>query len=88
MAWTVQDVLLIMISDSIAGYFKRINSRIQFYTTVHVVAREKFWSEIHSDYVMVCELLEHVMSICSPLLVVSCGTNLYLICYQLFHLVE
>uniref|UniRef100_A0A182WZ01 Gustatory receptor n=1 Tax=Anopheles quadriannulatus TaxID=34691 RepID=A0A182WZ01_ANOQN len=88
MAWTVQDVLLIMISDSIAGYFKRINSRIQFYTTVQVVAREKFWSEIHSDYVMVCELLEHVMTICSPLLVVSCGTNLYLICYQLFHLVD
>uniref|UniRef100_A0A182VQP8 Gustatory receptor n=1 Tax=Anopheles minimus TaxID=112268 RepID=A0A182VQP8_9DIPT len=88
MAWTVQDVLIIMISDSIAGYFGRLNARIQFYSTVQVIAREKFWSEIHSDYVMVCELLEHAMSICSPLLVVSCGTNLYLICYQLFHLVE
>uniref|UniRef100_A0A182PNA8 Gustatory receptor n=1 Tax=Anopheles epiroticus TaxID=199890 RepID=A0A182PNA8_9DIPT len=88
MAWTVQDVLLIMVSDSLAGCYKRINARIQFYTTVQVVARQKFWSEIHTDYVTVCELLEHVMSICSPLLVVSCGTNLYLICYQLFHLVE
>uniref|UniRef100_A0A182RQ86 Gustatory receptor n=1 Tax=Anopheles funestus TaxID=62324 RepID=A0A182RQ86_ANOFN len=88
MAWTVQDVLLIMISDSIAGYFGRLNARIQFYSTVQIIAREKFWSEIHSDYVMVCELLEHIMRICSPLLVISCGTNLYLICYQLFHLVE
>ncbi|XP_050070240.1 gustatory receptor for sugar taste 64a-like [Anopheles maculipalpis] len=87
MAWTVQDVLLIMITDSIGDYFNRINARIQFYSNVQVIAREKFWSEIHSDYVVVCELLEHVMSICSPLLVVSCGTNLYLICYQLFHLV-
>uniref|UniRef100_A0A182SFU4 Gustatory receptor n=1 Tax=Anopheles maculatus TaxID=74869 RepID=A0A182SFU4_9DIPT len=88
MAWTVQDVLIIMISDSIAGYFDRLNARIQFYSTVQVIAREKFWSELHSDYVVVCELLEYVMNICSPLLVVSCGTNLYLICYQLFHLVE
>uniref|UniRef100_A0A182N578 Gustatory receptor n=1 Tax=Anopheles dirus TaxID=7168 RepID=A0A182N578_9DIPT len=88
MVWTVQDVLIIMISDAIAGYFDRLNARIVFYSTVQVVASEKFWCEIHSDYVMICELLEHVMSICSPLLVVSCGTNLYLICYQLFHLVD
>uniref|UniRef100_A0A182QDW7 Gustatory receptor n=1 Tax=Anopheles farauti TaxID=69004 RepID=A0A182QDW7_9DIPT len=88
MAWTVQDVLIIMISDAIAGYFDRLNARILFYSTVQVVSSEKFWCEIHSDYVMICELLEHVMSICSPLVVVSCGTNLYLICYQLFHLVE
>ncbi|KFB41604.1 AGAP003258-PA-like protein [Anopheles sinensis] len=88
MAWTVQDVLIIMISDAITGYFERINERIQFYSTVQVVAKEKFWCDIRSHYVVVCELLEQVMAIVSPLLVVSCGTNLYLICYQLFHIVE
>ncbi|XP_058129789.1 gustatory receptor for sugar taste 64a-like [Anopheles ziemanni] len=88
MAWTVQDVLIIIISDAIVGYFERINERIQLYCSVQVVAKEKFWCDIRSHYVTVRELLEQVMAIVSPLLVVSCGTNLYLICYQLFHIVE
>uniref|UniRef100_A0AAG5CTC1 Gustatory receptor n=1 Tax=Anopheles atroparvus TaxID=41427 RepID=A0AAG5CTC1_ANOAO len=88
MAWTVEDVLIILVTDAIAGYFERINERIQFDGTVQVVAKEKFWGDIHWHYVIVCELLEQVMAIISPLLLVSCGTNLYLTCYQLFHIFE
>ncbi|XP_053680160.1 gustatory receptor for sugar taste 64a-like [Anopheles nili] len=88
MAWTVQDVVIIMISIALASYFDRLNARIRFYAMVQVVAKEKFWCEMHEDYVLVSELLEQVMVLCSPLLIVSCGTNLYLICYQLYHLVR
>ncbi|ETN59577.1 hypothetical protein AND_008844 [Anopheles darlingi] len=60
MVWTVQDVVIIMISAAIARYFKCINGRVQFYTTVQVLERSKFWTEILTDYTTVCQLLEEM----------------------------
>ncbi|XP_035779919.1 gustatory receptor for sugar taste 64a-like [Anopheles albimanus] len=88
MVWTVQDVVIIMISAAISRYFTCINARVEIHATVQVQERCTFWTEILSDYTEVCKLLEEVLAIVSPLLVLSCGTNLYLICYQLFHLLD
>lgn len=52
------------------------------------VLSEKFWSEIRSDYVVLCELMERVDHELRYLILLSNLNNLYFICFQLLNIYE
>lgn len=46
------------------------------------------WTDIRMHYDSLCELLELIDIHLGPVVVVSCGHNLYFICYQLANIFE
>lgn len=52
------------------------------------VLSEKFWSEIRTDYVILCELMERVDYELRFLILLSNLNNLYFICFQLLNIYE
>ncbi|XP_058817465.1 uncharacterized protein LOC131680771 [Topomyia yanbarensis] len=88
MAWTCQDLMIILISQGLIFYFRKIHDQVQQFNSGIVIADEKFWIEVRSQYVLLCDLVSAVNDSLAPLIITSCGTNLYLICFQLLTVTE
>lgn len=76
------DVFIISLSIGITMRFDQINDRL-----VSVGRKEMsdaFWIEIRNDFVGITQLLELVDNEFATLIVLSCFTNLFFICLQMF----
>ncbi|XP_065072752.1 gustatory receptor for sugar taste 64a-like [Ochlerotatus camptorhynchus] len=84
MAWTYQDVLIMVISMYVIARYRQFFGRVE----AAGPQQEPFWMEIREHYVMLSEFLEKVDQLLSPLVISSCWNNIFLICYQLLHSLE
>ncbi|KAJ6635417.1 Gustatory receptor for sugar taste 64f, partial [Pseudolycoriella hygida] len=83
MRWTLMDVFIMAASIGIARRFEQIYERLK-------IARgklmpESFWIETRTHFLAMTELLQYLDGKVSVLVLVSCSSNLYFICFQLFN---
>ncbi|XP_055635562.1 gustatory receptor for sugar taste 64a-like isoform X3 [Toxorhynchites rutilus septentrionalis] len=86
MAWTCQDLMIILFSIGLSFHFEQIFVKVRCFSTGITIADEKFWVDIRSQYVLLCDLVNETNELLAPLIISSCGTNLYLICFQLLNI--
>ncbi|KAL9700355.1 hypothetical protein quinque_003796 [Culex quinquefasciatus] len=86
MAWTCQDLLIILISMALSHRFRQIYAQVQPFSSGIVIAAEKFWSDIRAQHTLLGQLVRDTNRLLAPLIIASCGTNLYLICFQLLNI--
>ncbi|XP_062712983.1 gustatory receptor for sugar taste 64a-like [Aedes albopictus] len=85
MAWTYQDVLIMVISAYVKARYRQFFWRVEAACSGAVLPGKSFWMEIREHYVVISEFLMHVDRMYSPLVVSSCCNNIFLICYLLLH---
>ncbi|XP_055605233.1 gustatory receptor for sugar taste 64a-like [Uranotaenia lowii] len=83
MTWTCVDLTIILVSVSLSVYFQRFNTKLDLFHGGISVVGEQFWIEIRKQYLQICNLVEASSNLLAPLVIFSCGTNLYLICFHL-----
>lgn len=99
--WSFSDVFIMAISIGIARRYNQINERLEtargkvhlkiiFFITklksnLIQLMPESFWIEIRTQFLAMTELLQYLDKKVSPLTLVSCATNLYFVCFQLFN---
>ncbi|XP_058448775.1 gustatory receptor for sugar taste 64a-like [Malaya genurostris] len=88
MAWTCQDLMIILISQGLAHYFQIIYDQVRLFNNGIMITSEQFWIDIRYQYKLVCSLVDAANDLLAPLIITSCGTNLYLICFQLLYITE
>ncbi|XP_055605232.1 gustatory receptor for sugar taste 64a-like [Uranotaenia lowii] len=66
LTWTGMDLTIVLLSPFKDGFS---------------IAREGFWIEIREQYVQVCCLVNKASELLAPMIIHSCATNIYLICY-------
>ncbi|XP_029719380.2 gustatory receptor for sugar taste 64a-like [Aedes albopictus] len=86
MSWSCHDLMIILTSIGITFYFRQIVERVQPFKSGVMIANEKFWMEIRSHYVLLCELVKETNGSLSLIIIHSCGKNLYLLCYELINI--
>ncbi|XP_053691092.1 uncharacterized protein LOC128739622 [Sabethes cyaneus] len=86
MAWSCQDLMIVLVSLGLTSYFRNLYEKIYHFTSGIMIANEKFWIEIRSQYVQLCDLVDTANNLLASLIISSCGTNLYLICFQLLNI--
>ncbi|KAL1378565.1 hypothetical protein pipiens_003964 [Culex pipiens pipiens] len=86
MAWTCQDFLIIAISMALSHRFRQIYAQIQPFSSGIVIAAEKFWSDIRAQHSLLGQLVRDSNRLLAPLIITSCGTNLYLLCFLLLNI--
>ncbi|KAL1378566.1 hypothetical protein pipiens_003965 [Culex pipiens pipiens] len=86
MAWTCQDLLIILISMALSHRFRQIYAQIQPFSSGIVIAAEKFWSDIRAQHSLLGQLVRDSNRLLAPLIITSCGTNLYLLCFLLLNI--
>ncbi|EAT48936.1 AAEL000069-PA [Aedes aegypti] len=85
MAWTYQDILIMVISAYVLTRYRQFFWRIEVACNGTVLPTESFWVEIREHYVIISEFLVHVDKMYSPLVLSSCCNDVFLICYLLLH---
>lgn len=82
MAWTMQDILIIVVSLALIERFAVWNCRVQRYELQVIPGR--IWYELREDYTRLTELVLKVDENLSSMVLVSCAANLYQICSCVF----
>lgn len=80
--WTFVDVLIMSLSGGLAWRFGQLGERIEAVRGRPMP--DTFWIEVRSQYLVMVDLLQRVDALVSGLLLQSCASNLFFICYQLF----
>uniref|UniRef100_A0A1B0CHD5 Gustatory receptor n=1 Tax=Lutzomyia longipalpis TaxID=7200 RepID=A0A1B0CHD5_LUTLO len=81
--WSYLDVLVTVFSVNMAYRFKQLSDRmkrVRFKTVP-----DTFWIEIRSHFTDLTNLLNYLDNELSNIIILSCGSNLYFICQQLFN---
>ncbi|GAB0095007.1 Gustatory receptor [Sergentomyia squamirostris] len=86
LSWNLMDIFTIMISLGLTKRFEQINDRLNLIKGKAVP--ESYWQQIRLHYVQVCEIVEYVEGILSPMILISCTNDLYFICYQLLNIFD
>ncbi|XP_055605248.1 gustatory receptor for sugar taste 64a-like [Uranotaenia lowii] len=81
LTWTGMDLTIVLVSFVISCNFHWINSKLSPFKDGFSIAREGFWIEIREQYVQVCCLVNKASELLAPMIIHSCATNIYLICY-------
>ncbi|GAB0095008.1 hypothetical protein DMENIID0001_103340 [Sergentomyia squamirostris] len=81
--WTYLDLFIMVTGISMAYRFKQISDRI--HRMKGMTIPDSFWIEIRSHYLMMNELVLYVDKRLSMLILLSCASNLYFICLQLYN---
>ncbi|XP_062559910.1 gustatory receptor for sugar taste 64a-like [Armigeres subalbatus] len=85
MAWTYQDVLIMVVSVYIKTRYRQFFWRVEASCGGVVLPSSSFWVEVREHYVILSEFLESVDKTYSVLVISSCVNNIFLICYLFLH---
>ncbi|KAL9700348.1 hypothetical protein quinque_003789 [Culex quinquefasciatus] len=86
LAWTYQDVLLIVVCIYMNTRYRQFFTRIEVAASVdRPPPAESFWSEIRYHYIALSDLLQSMNYELSALVINSCSNNIFLVCYILLH---
>ncbi|XP_055715739.1 gustatory receptor for sugar taste 64a-like [Phlebotomus papatasi] len=81
--WTYLDLFIMLVGISLAARFNQVTDRIK--RMENMIIPESFWTEIRSHYLLLNELVLYVDDRLSLILLLSCASNLYFVCLQLFN---
>lgn len=81
-AWTMQDILIIVVSLVLMERFAQWNARVGRYELQVIPGR--IWFELREDFTRLTELVLKVDEHLSTMVLVSCASNLYQICSCVF----
>ncbi|KAF7988074.1 hypothetical protein HCN44_007568 [Aphidius gifuensis] len=79
--WNFCDLLIILVSISLAERYKHLNEVVRFKISNSSPKRIN-WRKIKKTYIMMNELVKEADDIVSPLILLSCCVNVYQICVQ------
>ncbi|XP_058817462.1 uncharacterized protein LOC131680768 [Topomyia yanbarensis] len=85
-AWSFMDLFITLISLSLSKRFEQFYSRIE-----HLKGKsmpDSFWTEIRQDYTRLSNLVGYMDGVLSPMIMVTCGSDLFFITYQLYMSVQ
>lgn len=81
-SWTFVDVLIMTLSGGLARRFQQLGERLEAVRGRSMP--DTFWIEVRSQYLVMVDLLQRVDASVSGLMLLSCASNLFFICLQLF----
>uniref|UniRef100_A0A1B0D992 Gustatory receptor n=1 Tax=Phlebotomus papatasi TaxID=29031 RepID=A0A1B0D992_PHLPP len=81
--WTYLDLFIMLVGISLAARFNQVTDRIM--QMENKIIPESFWTEIRGHYLLLNELVLYVDDRLSLILLLSCASNLYFVCLQLFN---
>lgn len=88
MSWGCHDLMIILTSISITYYFRQIHAKVQPFSSGITIANEKFWAEVRTQYVLLCEFVKEANGYLALIIIHSCGKNLYLMCFELINITK
>lgn len=81
--WFYVDLFIMIVAMGLSGVFRQYCDFLLKFSGKRVT--KKFWDEQRATYRQVCELIEYVDRVISPITIVSFSNNLYFICLQLMN---
>ncbi|KAF7993654.1 hypothetical protein HCN44_010249 [Aphidius gifuensis] len=79
--WVFCDLLIILVSIGLAERYKQLNEIVRYKITNSLTGRIN-WRKIKEKYAIMNELVKETDDIVSPLILLSCTMNVYMICVQ------
>uniref|UniRef100_A0A1B0EUR7 Gustatory receptor n=1 Tax=Lutzomyia longipalpis TaxID=7200 RepID=A0A1B0EUR7_LUTLO len=81
--WTYLDLFIMASGLALATRFNQITQRLKIMQNLAIP--ESFWVEIRSHYLILNELILFIDDQLSQIILLSCASNLYFICLQLYN---
>ncbi|XP_055640253.1 gustatory receptor for sugar taste 64a-like [Toxorhynchites rutilus septentrionalis] len=80
--WTFMDLFITLVSLGLSTRFEQLYSRIE-----HLKGKsmpDSFWVEIRLDYSRISNLVAFIDKVLSPIILITCASDIYFITYQLY----
>lgn len=90
-SWSFVDVFIAVLSAALSARFGQFNDRLQSIMAevgVRMLPDDAMWSTMRIDYNTLSELVAYVDEQVSSLVVISCLSNMYFVCFLLFNSVK
>lgn len=84
--WTFMDLFITLISLGLSGRFEQLYSRIKHFKGKTMP--DSFWVEIRFDYTRVSNLVAFMDRVLSPMILITCASDIYFITFQLYMSVQ
>lgn len=84
--WSFMDVFIALISIGLLTRFEQLYSRIE-----HLKGKpmsEAFWAEVRRDYMQISNLVAYMDRVLSPMILITCASDVYFITYQLYKSIQ
>lgn len=81
--WFYVDLFIMIVALGLSSVFRQYCDFLVKFSGKRVT--KQFWDEQRATYRQVCELIEYVDKVISPITIVSFSNNLYFICLQLMN---
>lgn len=82
--WNYLDLLIVVISLGLSTRFNQINHRLRS-NDYNGIMTDQYWLSIRLHYIELVELLNRVDHEISLVILLSCSSNLFYICYQVYN---
>ncbi|XP_068083911.1 gustatory receptor for sugar taste 64f [Anabrus simplex] len=82
-SWSYMDLFIILISVALADHFQALNQYLA--TVTNKMQTQTFWRQVREDYNTLAMLTRTVDRCLSKILLLSFGSNLYFVCFQLLN---
>ncbi|XP_038116177.1 gustatory receptor for sugar taste 64b isoform X2 [Culex quinquefasciatus] len=80
--WTFMDLFITLISIGLLTRFEQFYQRIE-----HLKGKSKpevFWAEVRGDYTKISSLVTYLDEILSPMILITCASDVFFITFQLY----
>lgn len=84
--WFYVDLFVMLLAIGLSSTFRLYCDYLELFQGKRT--SEMFWDEQRMNYRKLCELVEYVDSVISPVTVVSFSNNLYFVCLQLMNVLK
>ncbi|XP_055612565.1 gustatory receptor for sugar taste 64c-like [Uranotaenia lowii] len=84
--WTFMDLFITLVSMGLSVRFEQLYNRIEHHKGK--ILPEVFWAEIRHDYTRISNLVGYMDRVLSPMVVITCASDIYFIAYQLYMSVQ
>lgn len=84
--WFYVDLFVMLIAIGLSSTFRLFCDYLEMFENKKT--SQMFWDEQRMNYRKLCELVEYVDSVISPVTVVSFSNNLYFVCLQLMNVLK
>ncbi|XP_058448774.1 uncharacterized protein LOC131428748 [Malaya genurostris] len=84
--WTFMDLFVTLVSLSLSTRFEQFYARIE-----HLKGKpmpDLFWAEVRQDYTRLSNLVAHMDGVLSPMILVTCCSDIFFITYQFYMSVQ
>ena len=84
--WSFMDLFIALVSIGLLTRFEQFYSRIE-----HLKGKpmsETFWAEVRKDYMQISNLVAYMDRVLSPMIMITCASDVYFMTYQLYKSIQ